>query len=98
MILTLSYYYENSTAQTASVSKYYSIIIITKQPPKAKLQRLFTKIIICYFRDFINDIRKIDSEKIAKIREDFKKLVLVFNQLKHFRLIDDVEVAMKGIR
>lgn len=52
MILTLSYYYENSTTQTASVSKYYSITIITKQPPKAKLQRLFTKIIIYYFASY----------------------------------------------
>ena len=46
----------------------------------------------------IKDIRKINLQEIAKIREDFKKLVLVFNQLKHFRLIDDVEVAKKGIR
>ena len=46
----------------------------------------------------IKDIRKINLQEIAQIREDFKKLVLVFNQLKHFRLIDDVEVAKKGIR
>ena len=46
----------------------------------------------------IKDIRKINLQEIAKIREDFKKLVLAFNQLKHFRLIDDVEVAKKGIR
>ena len=46
----------------------------------------------------IKDIRKINLQEIAKIREDFKKLVLVFNQLKHFRLIDDVEVAKKGIK
>ena len=46
----------------------------------------------------IKDIRKINLQEIAEIREDFKKLVLVFNQLKHFRLIDDVEVAKKGIR
>ena len=46
----------------------------------------------------IKDIRKMNLQEIAKIRENFKKLVLVFNQLKHFRLIDDVEVAKKGIR
>ena len=46
----------------------------------------------------IKDIRKMNLQEIAKIREDFKKLVLAFNQLKHFRLIDDVEVAKKGIR
>lgn len=46
----------------------------------------------------IKDIRKINLEEITKIREDFKKLVLVFNQLKHYKLIDDVEVAKKGIR
>ena len=27
-----------------------------------------------------------------------KKLVLLFNQLKHYKLIDDVEVAKKGIK
>ena len=46
----------------------------------------------------IKDIRKMNLQEIAKIREDFKKLVLAFNQLKHFRLIDDVEVAKKGIK
>ena len=46
----------------------------------------------------IKDIRKMNLKEITKIREDFKKLVLVFNQLKHFRLIDDVEVAKKGIK
>ncbi len=46
----------------------------------------------------IKDIRKMNLQEITNIREDFKKLVLVFNQLKHFRAIDDVEVAMKGIR
>jgi hypothetical protein len=37
-------------------------------------------------------------QEITNIREDFKKLVLVFNQLKHYKLIDDVEVAKKGIK
>ena len=46
----------------------------------------------------IKDIRKMNLQEITNIREDFKKLVLVFNQLKHYKLIDDVEVAMKGIR
>ena len=46
----------------------------------------------------IKDIRKKNLEEITKIRKEFNKLVLVFNQLKHFRAIDDVEVAMKGIR
>ncbi|PWE22548.1 hypothetical protein [Aliarcobacter skirrowii] len=46
----------------------------------------------------IKDIRKMNLEEITKIREDFKKLVLVFNQLKHYKLIDDVEVAKKGIK
>ena len=46
----------------------------------------------------IKDIRKMNLKEITKIREDFKKLVLVFNQLKHYKLIDDVEVAKKGIK
>ena len=46
----------------------------------------------------IKDIRKMNLKEITKIRKEFNKLVLVFNQLKHFRAIDDVEVAMKGIR
>ena len=46
----------------------------------------------------IKDIRKMNLQEITNIREDFKKLVLVFNQLKHYKLIDDVEVAKKGIR
>ncbi|MCT7602281.1 hypothetical protein [Aliarcobacter butzleri] len=46
----------------------------------------------------IKDIRKMNLQEITKIREDFKKLVLVFNQLKHYKLIDDVEVAKKGIK
>ena len=46
----------------------------------------------------IKDIRKKNLEEITKIRKEFNKLVLVFNQLKHFRAKDDVEVAMKGIR
>lgn len=46
----------------------------------------------------IKDIRKMNLQEITNIREDFKKLVLVFNQLKHYKLIDDVEVAKKGIK
>ena len=46
----------------------------------------------------IKDIRKKNLEEITKIRKEFKKLVLVFNQLKHYKLIDDVEVAKKGIK
>lgn len=46
----------------------------------------------------IKDIRKMNLQEITKIWEDFKKLVLVFNQLKHYKLIDDVEVAKKGIK
>ena len=46
----------------------------------------------------IKDIRKKNLEEITKIRKEFNKLVLVFNQLKHFRAIDDVEVAKKGIK
>ena len=46
----------------------------------------------------IRDIRKMNLQEITNIREDFKKLVLVFNQLKHYKLIDDVEVAKKGIK
>lgn len=63
---------------------------IKKKEEKTKKKQLFSL--------GIKDIRKIDSEKIAKIRKEFNKLVLVFNQLKHFRAIDDVEVAKKGIR
>ena len=43
-------------------------------------------------------MRKMNLQEITNIREDFKKLVLVFNQLKHYKLIDDVEVAKKGIK
>jgi hypothetical protein len=46
----------------------------------------------------IKDIRKMNLQETNKIWEDFKKLVLVFNQLKHYKLIDDVEVAKKGIK
>ena len=63
---------------------------IKKKEEKTKKKQLYSL--------GIKDIRKINLQEIAKIREDFKKLVLVFNQLKHFRLIDDVEVAKKGIR
>lgn len=63
---------------------------IKKKEEKTKKKQLYSL--------GIKDIRKKNLEEIAKIREDFNKLVLVFNQLKHFRAIDDVEVAMKGIR
>lgn len=63
---------------------------IKKKEEKTKKKQLYSL--------GIKDIRKKNLEEITKIRKEFNKLVLVFNQLKHFRAIDDVEVAMKGIR
>ena len=63
---------------------------IKKKEEKTKKKQLYSL--------GIKDIRKMNLKEITKIREDFKKLVLVFNQLKHYKLIDDVEVAKKGIK
>ena len=63
---------------------------IKKKEEKTKKKQLYSL--------GIKDIRKKNLEEITKIRKEFNKLVLVFNQLKHFRAIDDVDVAMKGIR
>ena len=63
---------------------------IKKKEEKTKKKQLYSL--------GIKDIRKKNLEEITKIRKEFNKLVLVFNQLKHFRAIDDVEVAMKGIK
>ena len=63
---------------------------IKKKEEKTKKKQLYSL--------GIKDIRKMNLQEITKIREDFKKLVLVFNQLKHYKLIDDVEVAKKGIK
>ena len=63
---------------------------IKKKEEKTKKKQLYSL--------GIKDIRKKNLEEITNIREDFKKLVLVFNQLKHYKLIDDVEVAKKGIK
>ena len=63
---------------------------IKKKEEKTKKKQLYSL--------GIKDIRKMNLQEITKIWEDFKKLVLVFNQLKHYKLIDDVEVAKKGIK
>ena len=63
---------------------------IKKKEEKTKKKQLYSL--------GIKDIRKMNLQEITNIREDFKKLVLVFNQLKHYKLIDDVEVAKKGIK
>ena len=63
---------------------------IKKKEEKTKKKQLYSL--------GIKDIRKKNLEEITKIRKEFNKLVLVFNQLKHFRAIDDVEVAKKGIK
>ena len=39
----------NFSNQIAPSAKYYPTFIIAKQPAKARLRRLFRKIIICYF-------------------------------------------------
>lgn len=63
---------------------------IKKKEEKTKKKQLYSL--------GIKDIRKMNLQETNKIWEDFKKLVLVFNQLKHYKLIDDVEVAKKGIK
>ena len=45
----------------------------------------------------LKNISKLDSESIALIRRDFEKLILVFTQLKQFKLIDEVELQKEGL-
>ena len=57
---------------------------ITKKGNKTKKKQLYSL--------GLKNISKLDSESIALIRRDFEKLILVFTQLKQFKLIDEVEL------
>lgn len=56
---------------------------MTKKEEKTKKKQIYSL--------GIKEIRKIGSDAATQIRNDFDKLVLVFNQLKHFQAIDEVE-------
>lgn len=62
---------------------------ITKKGNKTKKKQLYSL--------GLKNINKLDSESIALIRRDFEKLILVFTQLKQFKLIDEVELQKEGL-
>ncbi|MCT7465778.1 hypothetical protein N5T78_04170 [Aliarcobacter cryaerophilus] len=62
---------------------------ITKKGNKTKKKQLYSL--------GLKDINKLDSDSITLIRKKFEKFVLVFAQLKHFRLIMDVELQKEEL-
>ena len=62
---------------------------ITKKGNKTKKKQLYSL--------GLKNISKLDSESIALIRRDFEKLILVFTQLKQFKLIDEVKLQKEGL-